>query len=191
MLRLAAGLIDDDATILLGPGGLTTQLVAELPARDDLGVVLTSLEALAVAKQCLDGAVYLLGGRLGADGASIEGPQAVHALSFHVIGTFFLQAEAVTRDAVLLPPGAFEPFHQAGLRRARQTVVLVNGKGSGSVAAPPRLPLAEIHHVVLPPDAGQAAIRALAEAGFRQRARPESAAHLYSKSEITNQAKPK
>jgi DeoR family transcriptional regulator, aga operon transcriptional repressor len=188
MVRLAAGLVDGTATLLLGPGRLTTHLVAELPARADLGIIVTSLEALSVAKQCLDGAVYLLGGRLGADGVSIDGPQAVHALSFHVIDMFFVQAEAITRGAVLLPPGAFEPFHQAALQRARQTVVLVNGKPPGSTASLQRLPLAAVDHVILAPDAGPGTSRALAEAGFRQQSRPEPSAQLHSKSKITNEA---
>jgi DeoR/GlpR family transcriptional regulator of sugar metabolism len=191
LVRLAASLAEDDAALLLGPGRLTTHLVAELPARADLEVVVTSLEALTVAKQCLDGAVYLLGGRLGADGVSIEGPQTVHALSFHVIGTFFLQAKAITRGGVLLPSGVFEPFHQAALQHARQTVVLVNGKGSGHAAHLPRFPLAAVHHVILPADADQGAIRALAEAGFARQPRPGLSAQLHSKPKTTNEDTPK
>jgi len=186
MVGLAVTLLDDEKTILIGPGTLTAQLITRLPARPDLSVVVTSLNALSMARENLDGPIYLLGGQLGADGASLDGPQAVHALAYHAIEVFFVQGQAITHDALLLAPGSSEPFYRAGLRQARQTIAILNSNGSSPVDNLPRLPLAGVDHVILPPAVHQDTTRMLSQAGFVKKISAEVAAFLYSRPNTDN-----
>jgi len=187
MLGLAASLLGDETSILLGPGSLTSQLAGHLPARLELGVVVTSLDALSMARQCLDGPVYLLGGQLCADGVSFDGPQAVHALAFHRIETFFVQGEAIAAGAVLLAPGSSEAFCQAASRRSVRTIILVNGNGRSTVSHLPRLSLADADHVILPSGADRDAGCLLLDAGFSLVDDPDTEACLYTNETNKNQ----
>ena len=179
VLRLAASLVLDEATILLGPGLLPTQLVASLPPEP--GLILMSLDAAALARRFTDGPVWLLGGQLGPDGNAIEGPQAVSALSLHTIGMFFFQADALVGDRLLLPPGASEPIHRAAVRQASHTVALIDGGHRAHAAGPAGLPAASVGHVILSAEPSARTARALADGGFQRMGPPDGPAQLYGK----------
>lgn len=181
MLRIAAGLAGQDMTVLLGAGSLTRQLIPHLPTGTDFRLVLSDLNALAIARACLDGPLHLLGGELDRDSNRLDGPQSLHALSLHVIGLFVLQVQAISPTVLLLPPGASEPFHRAAARRAGHAVALVDGNGLHTAVGLPQLATHCVDHVILPANAHREALGHLAGAGFHEVPLPDNTAYLFNK----------
>lgn len=183
MLRLAASLAGQDETVLLGPGRLTRQLIPHLPAGPDFKLVLADLDALTVARACLDGSLHLLGGQLDRDSSRLVGPQSLHALGLHVVGLFILQAQATSHGVALLPAGASEPFHRAAIRRAGRTVALVDGNGMHTAMNLPSLVTGGPDQVILPAKAHREAIAGLLASGFRQVHLPDANVFLFDKTQ--------
>ncbi|MGI4799666.1 MAG: DeoR family transcriptional regulator [Janthinobacterium lividum] len=181
MLLAAAGLVEDGSLVLLGPGRLVTQLATYLPSEGSLGLVLTDLSALPVARLCLDGALHVLGGQVHENGSTLDGPQSVQALALHEIELFVMQAQAIGAGTVALPADASEPFHRAATRRARRTVALVDGNGLHPAGNLPKLALRCLDHVILTEGAHHDALQALLDAGFRPARPPHPGASLFNK----------
>jgi len=178
LLLAAAALVGPSGTLLLAPGSLTTQLIPHLPASDRLGLVLCSVEALLLARACMDGPLHLLGGRLGRDGSSLEGPWSVQALATHQIDLFVCEAAALASDGVLLPTDLPPSLHQAAAQRADRTIVLIPGDGQRP-RGQTRLEYARISDVLLtaaPADGARKGAHPLANTGLRLR--PPSAAGI-------------
>ncbi|MGI4744554.1 MAG: DeoR family transcriptional regulator [Janthinobacterium lividum] len=181
MLRIAAGLMDQDMTVLLGAGSLTRQLIPHLPTGTDFRLVLSDLNALAIARACMDGSLHLLGGELDRDSNTLDGTQSLHALGLHVIGLFVLQVQAISSAMLLLPPGASELFHRAAARRASRAVALVDGNGLHTAVGLPPFATHWVDHVILPAGAHREAIAHLLDTGFRQVPLPDTTAYLFNK----------
>lgn len=181
MLRIAAGLMDQDMTVLLGAGSLTRHLIPHLPTGADFRLVLSDLDGLAIARACLDGSLHLLGGELDRHSNTLDGPQSLQALGLHVIGLFILQVQAISSAMLLLPPGASELFHRTAARRAGRAVALVDGNGLHTAVGLPPFATRWVDHVILPASAHRDAIAHLLETGFHQVPLPDTKAYLFNK----------
>ena len=72
MLRLASALVEPDQTVLIGPAALPGQIIPLLAELPGLSVVLSTLEAVPLARACLDGRVHVLGGELAPGGGALR-----------------------------------------------------------------------------------------------------------------------
>jgi DeoR/GlpR family transcriptional regulator of sugar metabolism len=168
MLRRAQGLIGADQTILIGPGPLATQIIPWLAEIPGIAVLLTNVEAIALARTCLDARIYCLGGEIGADGSSFEGSNALRSLDHYPLGWAVLDAEALSADAaLLLSSKAAERLSEAAVRRAERSIMLVGNPALSLDRRAAQLPLDGLTDVILPGPPSNRARDILLHAGFR------------------------
>ncbi len=165
LLRAARQEVEDDSTLLLGPGTLLPRLLPLLADAHGLSLVLCGLDAVPLARSCLDAPLHLLGGEIGPDGR-IAGPKAQHGLALHDIDLLLVEARAVRGGSLLLAPGDSEALLLAACARARRVVALVSRQDAEVTGAAPRLPLSLADLVLLPGPPGSGARQALQQAGF-------------------------
>lgn len=151
MLRRAQALIEPDQTVLVGPGPLATQVIPWLADIPGLSVVLTSLEAVPLARACLDARIHLLGGEIAPETGAIESTNAQRMLDWHAIGWSIFEADALSADAALLmATKPVERLADAATRRSARSIVLVGNPALSLERRTAQLPLASITDVILP-----------------------------------------
>jgi DeoR/GlpR family transcriptional regulator of sugar metabolism len=178
MLRSARRLIQDDQTILLGAGSASLRLLPLLADADGMRLILTALDAVPVARGCLDATLHLLGGEIGLHGG-LSGPQSLHALTLHTIDLFIVEARTLRGDALVLAGGETEVFSAAAARQAKRTLALITGRETLAAGGLPRLPLAAVDSVLLVAPPGPETRQALRDAGFVASA--DDAGHLHQR----------
>lgn len=176
MMQLARQLIEPEQTLLICSGDLPPQVLPLLVETAGLTILLSSIDAALLAQRCLDCDIHLLGGRIGADGVSLEGPLATQGLQTQLFQTVVVEATAVGNEGnLVMPTRAAEQFCDQALRRARRRIVLVASADLSLDAKLYQVPLEEVDHLIFPsvPDAG--CQRALASAGFKPSSQAGSA----------------
>ncbi len=165
LLRAARREVENEITVLLGPGAVLLRLLPLLADAHGLALVLCALDAVPLARSCLDAPLHLLGGEIGPDGR-IGGPKASHGLALHDIDLLLVEARGIRGGSLLLGPGDSEALLLAAGGRARRVVALVCERDTETAGAAPRLPLSLADLVLLsgPPRSG--ARQALQQAGF-------------------------
>ncbi len=182
MLRLAAALIEPDQTLLVGPGEMPAQILPLLAEVRDLAVVLTTLDAVPLARRLLDGRVLLLAGELGLDGASLQGSATLRSLDLFPFSYFLMQAETLDSDGgLLLPSREAQRFAAAAAHRARRSIGLLERATQSLEKRPGELPLAALTDVILPSPPNARAGAVLAQAGFAALVQEAGAAAHYSR----------
>ncbi|MHB1302697.1 MAG: DeoR family transcriptional regulator [Acidiphilium sp.] len=168
MLRRAQALIEPDQTVLVGPGPLATQIIPWLADIPGIAVLLTNVEAVPLARMCLDSRIFLLGGEIGAETGALEGAAALRTLDHYPIGWAVLDADALSAEAALLVPSKpAERIGEAALRRAARSVVLIGNAALSLERRAAQLPLAAATDIVLPTSPSSRARDILIAAGFR------------------------
>jgi DeoR/GlpR family transcriptional regulator of sugar metabolism len=168
MLRRAQGLIGADQTVLIGPGPLATQIIPWLADIPGIAVLLTNIEAIALARTCLDARIYCLGGEIGGDGGNFEGTNALRNLDHYPLGWAVLDADALSADAaLLLASKSAERLSEAAVRRAERSIVLVGNPALSLERRAAQLPLAGLTDIILPGPPSNRARDILLTAGFR------------------------
>lgn len=168
MLRAARELVSPDAPILIGHGVLPVRLIPLFSEIAGLSLILSSWDAVVVARSCLDCDINVLGGRLGADGSSLQGPKAIQSLSADLIGTFVFEARAVTAEGgLLMLDPATEQFCAAACRQAARTIALVPSAALLLARAGFQLPLDLVDHVILPSSPDMGCREQLIRAGYQ------------------------
>ncbi len=168
LLQAARRQVANETTVLLGPGAILLRLLPLLVDTHSLTLILCALDAVPLARRCLDAPLHLLGGEIGPDGR-IGGPMATHGLALHDVDLLLVEARSIRGLSLLLAPGDSEAvLLAAGVLavggRARRVVVLVCECDAATVGASPRLPLANLLLLSRPPGSG--ARQALQQAGF-------------------------
>jgi DeoR/GlpR family transcriptional regulator of sugar metabolism len=167
MLRRAQGLIGADQTVLIGPGPLAVQIIPWLADIPGIAVLLTNIEAIALARTCLDARIYCLGGEIGAESGSFEGSNAVRNLDHYPLGWAVLDADALSADAaLLLTSKAAERLSDAATRRAERSIVLVGNPALSLERRAAQLPLSIATDIILPGPPSNRARDILLDAGF-------------------------
>lgn len=151
MLRLAARLLQPDQTVLIGHGALPLQIVPLLAEIQGLTLILSTLDAVPLARACFDGRTHVLGGELGMDEVSLEGSPALRALEHYPIGFALIQAEALTTEGGLLLPTKFaEQFARAACRRATRRVVLMDSPSISLERRPSQIEIEGVTDLIFP-----------------------------------------
>ena len=181
MLRTVAASIEIDGPVLIGPGALPRQMIPLLSDIRDMRLVLADVEAILLARHCVDCEINLLAGRVAADGTSLVGAKAIQSLAFELIDLHLMQVRAVSSDGGLVVDGN-EDFHGAACHHARRTVALAASSALSLEVAETRLGFGLIDMIAFasPPDTG--CRRLLADAGFEQD-RAGAEAPLYRRSQ--------
>ena len=180
MLRLAARVIEPDRTLLVGHGDMPGQIIPLLAEIPGLTVVLTSLDAVPLARRLLDGRLHVLGGELGADAVSLEGTAALRSLELFPITDFLMQAETLGNDGgLLLASRQAQRFCAAASHRAGRCIAMLERAALSLESRPSELPLDLVTDVVLPTPPSARAGDVLAAAGLAPVvAEPGAAAHF-------------
>lgn len=167
MLRRAHSLIEPDQTILIGPGTLAIQIIPWLADIPGISVLLTNLEAIPLARTCLDTRIYCLGGEISPDTASFEGSNALRSLDQYPIGCTILDADALSADgALLLSSKSAQYLSEAAARRASRSIVLVGNPALSLERRAAQLPIAAATDIILPMQPGNRTRDILCNAGF-------------------------
>ena len=168
MLRRAQSLIGPDQTVLIGPGDLAMQLIPWLAEIPGLSVLLTNIEAILLARACLDARVHVLGGEISTETGALEGAQAMRSLDHYPLGWAIIEADALSADAaLLLPSKSAERLGEAALRRAARSLVLVGNQALSLERRAAHLPLAGVSDIILPSAPSNRARDIMIGAGFR------------------------
>lgn len=180
MLRLAARMVEPDHALLVGHGDMPGQIIPLLAEIPSLTVILTSLDAVPLARRLLDGRVHVLGGELGSDAVSLEGAAALRSLDLFPITDFLMQAEMLGNDGgLLLASRQAQRFCAAAAHRAGRSVVLLERAALSLEKRPSELSLDLVTDVVLPAPPSARAGEVLAAAGLAPVvAEPGAAAHF-------------
>ncbi|OYV56823.1 MAG: DeoR family transcriptional regulator [Acidiphilium sp. 37-67-22] len=168
MLRRAQALIGPDQTVLVGPGPLATQVIPWLAEIPGLSVVLTSAEAIPLARICLDARIHLLGGEIAPDSGMIEGAGALRMLDHFALGWSIFEADALSADAaLLLAAKPAERLAEAAIRRSTRSIVLIGNPALSLERRTAQLGLAGISDLILPGLPSNRLRDILLGAGFR------------------------
>lgn len=169
MLRLASRVIEADQTLLIGHGDLPQQIIPLLGEIPGLSVILASLDAVPLARACLDGRVHVLGGEIGPDAASLEGALALRSLEFYSVSHFLMQAEMLNNDGnLLLATTAAQRFSTAACRRAERRIVLLERTPLSLETRPSGIGLTAVSDVIFPASPSGRARDVLEAAGLSQ-----------------------
>ncbi len=168
MLRRAQALIGPDQTVLIGPGPLATQAIPWLAEIPGVSVVLTSTEAIPLARTCLDARIYLLGGEITAESGMIEGAGALRMLDHFALGWSILEADALSADSALLVAAKpAERLAEAAIRRSTRSIVLIGNPALSLERRTAQLGLTGISDLILPGMPSNRLRDILLGAGFR------------------------
>jgi DeoR/GlpR family transcriptional regulator of sugar metabolism len=168
MLRLASMLVEPDQTILIGPGVLPGQIIPLLAEFSGLSMVLSTLEAVPLARACLDGRVHLLGGELDVGAGTLEGVSALRNLVHYPVGIAVLEADGLTTSGSLLLPTKFgAQFLEAACRHAARSIVLVHAPSVSLETRPSQVPIKGATDLIFPALPSQRARLVLDDGGFR------------------------
>lgn len=168
MLRRAQSLVEPDQTVLIGPGALSMQIIPWLADVPGIAVLLTSIDAIPLARSCLDARIYCLGGEIGADDPQFEGSNALRSLDHYPIGWAILDADAISADAgLLLASKSTERLFEAATRRAERSIMLIGNPALSLERRPAQLPLAAATDIILPAPPSSRSRDILLGAGFR------------------------
>ncbi|MEN3929464.1 DeoR family transcriptional regulator [Microvirga sp. W0021] len=127
MLRTVANLVQDDGPLLIGQGNLVKQIIPLLNCLHDLQLILCDIDAIALARQCLDGKINLLAGTLGADGSTLGGPKLIQSLKCELVDTYLCEAKAIdVKGNLIIDERSSSEFTQAALIHARQTITFIH-----------------------------------------------------------------
>lgn len=180
MLRLARRILEPDQTILVGHGTLPLQIIPLLAEIQGLAIVLSSLEAVPLARTCFDGRIHILGGEIGSDDPGIEGSTALRNLEHYPLGVALLQAELLTADGGLLLATKFaEQFGRVACRRAERTVMLMDSPALSLEKRLSQIEIAAVTDVIFPAAPSSRSRDVLGACRFRVvQSDPGSAAHF-------------
>ncbi|MGC9268569.1 DeoR family transcriptional regulator [Acidiphilium sp.] len=168
MLRRAQSLIAPDQTVLIGPGALAPQIIPWLADIQGIAVVLTNVEAIPLARTCLDARIYCLGGEIDTDGSTFNGSNALRSLEHYPLAWAVLDADAISADAAfLLASKPIERLTEASVRRAGRSVMLVGNPALSLERRPAQIPLPAVTDIILPGPPSNRARDILITAGFR------------------------
>lgn len=168
MLRRAQALIEPDQTVLIGPGALATQVIPWLADIPGVAVLLTNVDAIPLARTCLDARIYLLGGEIGTEDGMLEGSNAFRTLDHYPLGWAVLDADALSADAsLLLSSKTAERVCAAAINRAARSVILIGNPALSLERRTAQLPLTSVSDVILPAPPSNRARDILIAAGFR------------------------
>jgi len=168
MLRRAQGLIGADQTVLIGPGQLATQIIPWLADIPGIAVLLTNVEAIALARTCLDARIYCLGGEISAETGSFDGSTALRGLDHYPLGWAVLDADALSADAaLLLASKSAERLSDGAVRRAARSIALVGNPALSLERRAAQIALSAVTDVILPGPPSHRARDILLGAGFR------------------------
>jgi Transcriptional regulators of sugar metabolism len=149
-------------------GVLATQIIPWLADIPGIAVLLTSVEAIALARTCLDARIYCLGGEIGAETGSFDGSTALRGLDHYPLGWAVLDADALSADAaLLLASKSAERLSEAAVRRAGRSIALVGNPALSLERRAAQIALSAVTDVILPGPPSNRARDILLGAGFR------------------------
>lgn len=105
MLRNVASLIEAEGPVLIGHGKVPKQVIPLLNGLENLHLILSDIKAVSLARQCLDCNINLLAGKLGPDGATLNGPKSIQSLKFELIDAYVMEAKALSSAGNLILDG--------------------------------------------------------------------------------------
>ncbi len=168
LLQAARRQVANETTVLLGPGAILLRLLPLLVDAHGLALILCALDAVPLARSCLDAPLHLLCGEIGPD-SRIGEPKASHGLVLHDVDLLLVEARGIRGRSLLLAPSDSEALLLAASGHARRVVVLVcerDATTAGGMPRLPRLPLSLANLVLLCRPPGSGARQALQQAGF-------------------------
>ena len=187
MLRLASVLVEPDQTVLIGPAALPGQIIPLLAELPGLNLLLSTLEAVPLARACLDGRVHVLGGELAPEGGALEGMSVLRNLVQYPIGLAVLEADGLSTDGNLLLPTKFSAqFLAASCSHAARAIVLVRTPSVSLETRPSQVAIGASTDLIFPALPSQRARAVLADAGFRFAAAEPGSAARFSREEAAH-----
>lgn len=163
---LAASLVEDGGSIILGPGTTTLALARQLVGHRDLTVVTTSLlvpPALAAARSI---EVVLVGGTVRPSIDAVVGPAVERSLRTLRAGLAFLSGTGFSAERGLTTPNLLvSATDQALIDSAERVVVLADSTKIGRDAMFQTVPADRVHILVTDDAAGPDELRRLREIG--------------------------
>gem|GEM_PF-1452462 len=157
MLRSVSLLIEANGPVLIGHGKLPKQIIPLLNGIADLHLILSDIEAVALARQCLDCNINLLAGKLGPDGATLNGPKSIQSLKFELIDTYVMEARALSSDgSLVLDDRSAGDFCLTASAQAHYTFAMILTQNMALDQTGGTVPLSHIDFVAFaaPPDLG-------------------------------------
>jgi DeoR/GlpR family transcriptional regulator of sugar metabolism len=189
LLLVAADLLQGEQTILTGLGSLPLQLIPHLGTIPDLSLTVSSLESVALARNCTDADIYVLGGRLDPDGSTMSGTKALQRLRHEMNGAYVFEAEAIVSARQVDGGTSFvfgnqdeASFAATACEYSSRSVALVRSGFAGSDTGSFHRHLDAVHDLVFPSAPSSACAEALARAGYVGRAVDGRVAVVYSRS---------
>ena len=114
--RLAAEIVEDGDTLMLGAGSLVHKMVPFLAERVGLSVIVNDLEIVPSLRQFLDCEIHLLGGTLIEDCSALVGPMAEQTVRLQAINKCFMECKRLNTDIMLM-------YNNAAMARLYRSIV--------------------------------------------------------------------
>ena len=166
LLRDCAALLGQARQLFLGPGDLPLQLLPFLRQRSGLAVLLARVDAVMLARQCVDGSVHLLGGVIHQDGVTLGGPQAEAHLRGQILDGVVLEVAGLSTAGLFFNPPETRELALAGCSRAARRIGLVAATAPAEAGREQTPALQLFDDLLLPPSAQPALLDAAASQGF-------------------------
>lgn len=149
---LAASLVEDGDSILIGHGATTDTIVPALTARH-LTIVTTSIVSLnlllaALQQKQTDASLLFLGGRVDLENRSVHGSLTERQLSDLSIDKAFIGATAVDSDGVHMYHQDENALSQVMIRRSSRIYILAERAKLEKRALYKTCDLDEVHHLI-------------------------------------------
>lgn len=169
MLEDCAALVGRAQSLFLGPGDLPLRLIPWLRRSGGLAVCTVRLDAVPLARQCLDGTISLPGGDVGEDGQTLTGARLLAGVAEMLFDAAVFEVPAVDEAGAL----AVEPdLGQLAMAVASRTALRIGLVAGQAPVAQAENAIAAwtFDHLVLPADVPAASLDLLARQGFAARA---------------------
>ncbi|SNB72168.1 transcriptional regulator, DeoR family [Arboricoccus pini] len=167
LLADCASLILSAQQVFLGPGDLPLQLLPFLRQQTGLAVLLARIDAVMLARQCLEGAIHVVGGAILDDGVTLGGPQAEAHLTGQILDMAVLEVAGLSPAGVLFKSPETRDLALVACSRAGRRIGLLAATAPVDAGRDQVLDLDSFDDLLLPPSAQPALLDVAASHGFR------------------------
>ena len=148
--RLAAEMVEDGDTILLGAGRLIHKMVPFLATRTNLFVIVNDLEIVPTIRQFLDCDLHLLGGTVTEDCPALVGPSAEQAVRMQAVSKCFLEFTRVNPTGMLTyTNAAMARLYRSIVEHAQLSIALASRIEFPVIEGYPVCGVNELSHIIV------------------------------------------
>jgi len=176
LLTTAADLLASEQSIFVGRGSLPLRLIPHLGDIPDLSLTVSSLDAVAVARSCIDCEIHVLGGRVDQDGSTLTGNKALQHLRNEIVGAFVFEADAIELGAeegrgpgFVFGSHGEASFAAAACEQSARSMVLVRSIAVARDTGAASLGIGQVHDLVFPAAPVEDCSAYLKSAGYTRR----------------------